>query len=219
MARRQSLGRGRSGRSWTSEPGNLYVTLMQRFRCPPIVLNQLSLLSGVATFDAIAAAARPATLRGLRLKWPNDVLIGDAKCVGILSESQQGQGEVVVVIGIGINITVHPENIGRPTTCLRAHGVSITPDALLAVLAERTAHWIDLWQEGRNFDALRRAWLDRAGAVGEPMSVNTGSEQIAGTFLGLDTSGALLLRDHIGRQRVVTFGDVSLGLDGAKGSA
>lgn len=221
MARRQTLGRGRSGRNWASQPGNLYATLMQRFRCPATALNQLSLLSGIAAYDTIATAAGAAKPKSLRLKWPNDVLIGDAKCVGILSESQQGTGgEVVVVIGTGINIATHPEGIGRPTTSLNQHGISITPDAMLPILAERTATWIDLWQEGRNFDALRRAWLDRAGPVGEPMSVNTGKEQITGTFLGLDRFGALLLRDALGMQRIVTFGDVSLGLEpGTKGNA
>jgi BirA family transcriptional regulator, biotin operon repressor / biotin---[acetyl-CoA-carboxylase] ligase len=219
IARRQVAGRGRSGRSWASDPGNLYATLMQRFRCPPMVLNQLSLLTGVATHDAIAAVARPHALSGLRLKWPNDVLIGDAKCVGILSESQQGVGEVVVVMGIGINIATHPENIGRPTTCLRAHGITASPDEMHAALADRTAYWIEKWDEGGNFSALRSAWLERAGPIGEPMSVNTGRERMAGTFLGLDATGALLLRDDIGRQRVVTFGDVSLGLgtDATKG--
>lgn len=212
IARRQLAGRGRSGRSWASDPGNLYATLLQRFSCPPMVLNQLSLLAGVACHDAIAAVARPQILSGLRLKWPNDVLIGDAKCVGILSESQQGVGEVVVVMGIGINIATHPEAIGRPATCLRAHGIAASPDEMHAALADRMAHWIEKWAEGGNFAALRAAWLERAGPIGEPMSVNTGRERMTGTFLGLDATGALLLRDDIGRQRVVTFGDVSLGL-------
>lgn len=217
MARRQSLGRGRSGRNWSSEPGNLYATLMQRFRCPPLALNQLSLLAGIAAYDAIAAAAAPQRLKMLRLKWPNDVLIGEAKCVGILSESQQGAaGEVIVVIGTGINIATHPEGIGRPTTSLHAQGVAISPDAMLPILAEKTASWIGVWQEGRGFETLRRAWLDRAGPLGEPMSVNTGKEQITGSFLGLDAHGALLLRDALGLQRVITFGDVSLGLDQVK---
>ena len=213
VARRQTGGKGRSGRSWASEPGNLFATLMQRFRCPPAVLNQLSLLSGLASLDAIAAVAKPKGLPGLRLKWPNDVLIGDAKCVGILSESQQGAyGEVIVVMGIGINIASHPENIGRPTTSLHAQGVQATPEEVHAALAERTAYWIDLWREGANFEALRRGWLMRAGAIGEAMTVNSGSTRVSGTFMGLDATGALLLRDNIGQQRVITFGDVSLGL-------
>lgn len=212
VARRQTGGKGRSGRSWASEPGNLYASLMQRFRCPPTVLNQLSLLSGLAAHDAIKAVAGARGMPGLRLKWPNDVLIGDAKCVGILSESQQAPGEVIVVMGIGINIATHPENIGRATTSLHAQGLTVSPEETHAALAERAAHWIGVWGEGANFDALRRAWLERAGAIGEPMSVNTGAERVSGAYMGLDGTGALLLRDAEGRMRVITFGDVSLGL-------
>lgn len=212
VARRQTGGKGRAGRTWASAPGNLYSTLMQRFRCPPTVLNQLSLLSGLAAHDAIAAVAPAGTLPGLRLKWPNDVLIGEAKCVGILSESQQAPGEVIVVMGIGINIATHPENIGRATTSLHAQGVMTTPDAVHAALADRAQHWIDVWEEGANFEPLRLAWLKRAGAIGEPMSVNMGTERVEGSYMGLDGTGALLLRDVQGRMRVITFGDVSLGL-------
>jgi len=115
-------------------------------------------------------------------------------------------------MGIGINIATHPQNIGRPTTSLHAEGVTTTPEAVHAALADRAAHWIGVWREGANFDALRQAWLSRAGAIGEPMSVNTGTERVEGTYMGLDGTGALLLRDRLGRVRVITFGDVSLGL-------
>src|ERR1700680_2406864 len=125
MARRQTNGRGRSGRMWASEPGNLYASLLQRLACPQSVVHQLSLLAGVAAVEAIAAAVG-GRINGLRLKWPNDVLIGEAKCAGILPESQIGAGgsEVVVVIGIGINLASHPTGLGRSATHLAAHGVT-----------------------------------------------------------------------------------------------
>jgi BirA family transcriptional regulator, biotin operon repressor / biotin---[acetyl-CoA-carboxylase] ligase len=69
-----------------------------------------------------------------------------------------------------------------------------------------------VWEEGANFEPLRLAWLKRAGAIGEPMSVNMGTERVEGSYMGLDGTGALLLRDVQGRMRVITFGDVSLGL-------
>ena len=91
MARRQTQGRGRSGRQWASEPGNLYASLLQALACPPAVVHQLSLLAGVAVIDAIAAAAGDTRIAGLRLKWPNDVLIGEAKCAGILRGEPVGR--------------------------------------------------------------------------------------------------------------------------------
>ena len=67
MARRQTQGRGRSGRHWVSEPGNLYASLLQRLACPQSVVHQLSLLAGVAVVEAIAEAAGSAGIAGLRL--------------------------------------------------------------------------------------------------------------------------------------------------------
>ena len=211
MARRQSHGRGRSGRPWASERGNLYASLLQKLVCRQNVVHQLSLLAGVATVEAIAAAAG-APIAGLRLKWPNDVLIGEAKCAGILPESQMGaEGlEAVVVIGIGINLASHPTGLGRAATHLGAHGVELEPEAMLGFLAEAVERWVALWDLGAGFARVRAAWLGWAGEVGESLSVHTGREHIAGTYLGLDDSGALLMRDGEGRSRRLTFGDVTL---------
>ena len=217
MARRQTQGRGRSGRQWASEPGNLYASLLQRLACPQSVVHQLSLLAGVAAVEAVAAAAG-ASVAGLRLKWPNDVLIGEAKCAGILPESQikPGGSEVVVVIGIGINLASHPTGLGRAATHLAAHGVSLVPEAMLGFLAEAIARWVAVWDCGAGFARVRAAWLRYAGAVGESLTVDTGRERIAGTYLGLDDGGALLMRDAHGQARKLTFGDVTLAQAAAK---
>jgi BirA family biotin operon repressor/biotin-[acetyl-CoA-carboxylase] ligase len=86
VARRQTAGRGRADRRWVSVPGNLHASLLIRLDCPPPTMPQLSLVAGIAVVDAIrhATGGGPA---GLRLKWPNDVLIGQAKCAGILVET------------------------------------------------------------------------------------------------------------------------------------
>jgi BirA family biotin operon repressor/biotin-[acetyl-CoA-carboxylase] ligase len=212
VARRQTQGRGRSGRSWGSEPGNLYASLLQAMDCPPSAVPQVSLLAGVAVIDAIRAAAGGLRIPRLRLKWPNDVLIGQAKCAGILPECVSGADgkAVTAVVGIGINLAWHPADIGKPATHLAAHGLDVGPDAMLQALAPAMQGWIDVWQGGAGFARVRAAWLERAGPVGEAATVDTGTERIAGTFLDLDGDGALLLRDALGLQRKVTYGDVTL---------
>ena len=211
-ARRQTQGRGRSGRRWGSEPGNLYASLLQTIECPKPAVAQVSLLAGVAVIDAIRAAAGGVRMAGLRLKWPNDVLIGTAKCAGILPESigKADDAEVTIVIGIGINLAWHPTDIDRPATHLDAHGVSVTPETMLAALAAAVHSWLDVWQGGAGFARVRAAWLERAGPIGEAAEVNTGAERISGTFLGLASDGALLLRDVHGLQRTITYGDVTI---------
>jgi BirA family transcriptional regulator, biotin operon repressor / biotin---[acetyl-CoA-carboxylase] ligase len=214
LAHRQTQGRGRSGRHWASEPGNFHASFLQKLPCPPRAVHQLSLLAGVAVVDAIqaAAVACEAPVRGLRLKWPNDVLIDAAKCAGILAESQlRGAGcEVTAVIGIGINLAWHPGDLGRPATHLAAHGIALSAEALLPLVAQAMSRWLARWALGSGFAEVRRAWIARAGAVGEPCSIDTGKERIMGTFLDLDDDGALIMRDQNGLQRRLTFGDVTL---------
>ena len=212
VARRQTQGRGRSGRAWTSPVGNLYASLLQALACSPAVVHQISLVAGVAVFDAIAAVAGEKRIAGLRLKWPNDVLIGAAKCAGILAESQMGdrKPEVVAVVGIGINLVSHPGDLERATTSLAAHGVNVAPEEMLGALAQSLQHWLGVWENGAGFARVRAAWLEGGGKAGESLAVDTGREKIAGTFLDLDADGALLMQDGHGARRRVTFGDVSL---------
>jgi len=209
VARRQTEGRGRNGRPWASELGNLYASLLLRLAHAGNV-QQLALLAGVAVREAILAAAqRP--IAGLRLKWPNDVLIDGAKCAGILCESQSSPGgERVVVIGIGINLTSHPSGIDRAATDLAAHGLRLTPEAMLTSLDAAMARWLAAWDGGAGFQRVRTAWLAGAGNAGESLTVNTGAEEIAGTFVDLDFGGGLVLRDRRGLTRTLTFGDVTL---------
>jgi BirA family transcriptional regulator, biotin operon repressor / biotin---[acetyl-CoA-carboxylase] ligase len=174
------------------------------------------LLAGVATAEAIASAAGGAA-GGLRLKWPNDVLIGQSKCAGILAESIAESGSIAAVVGIGINLASHPHDLGRAATHLAEHGVQIAPDAMLVHLDGAMQRWLDVWDGGANFARVREAWLQRAGPIGEPCTANTGTEKISGAFLGLDDGGALMLRDDEGRHRIVTFGDVTLGAVAAGG--
>ncbi len=209
-ARRQTQGRGRSGRRWGSEPGNLYASLLQTLACPKSAISQISLLTGVAVVDAIQAVAG-GRVSGLRLKWPNDVLIGTAKCCGILAESVAASGaNTIVVIGIGINLAWHPTDIDREATHLNAHGFNVTFEDMLDALTRSMNAWLDVWGEGAGFDGVRAAWLERTGPIGETAEANTGSERIRGTFLGLAPDGALLLRDVHGLQRTITYGDVTI---------
>lgn len=208
MADVQSAGRGRSGRNWTSVPGNLHASLLVTLAAPQPKAYQLALVAGVAVFDALGAAMR-AVPPGLRLKWPNDILVDGAKAGGILIESSASSARLAAVIGIGLNVASSPALPDRPATHLAAHGECPEPSALLEAVADAMGAWLATWDEGRGFAAVREAWLNRAHPIGERMSINTGSERASGAFLGLDPEGALLLEVE-GRVRRFTFGDVSL---------
>lgn len=210
-AERQTAGRGRSGRTWVSMPGNLHASLLLRPRCDAANAAELSLVAGVAAYDAVRAVAG-SSLPGLRVKWPNDILVADAKMGGVLIESSWGQGgaALAVVVGIGLDLAASPSDASRQMTHLAAHGIRVDRNAMLAQVAKAMACWLDRWDDGRGFALIRAAWLDRSGPLGERVSVNTGREVVEGCYMGLDQTGALRMTDDAGCARRFTFGDVTL---------
>lgn len=217
----QRSGRGRAGRNWTSPTGNLYASLLLRPEVPLATAAQLSLLAGIAVHDTIAALAAPGAIQPpLQLKWPNDVLAGDAKLGGILLESTGGTGgdAPAVVIGIGLNLAHAPADIGRPAISLASLGIAVTPAGALTVLASSLARWLAAWDEGRRFTEIRQAWLTRAQPQGAAIAVRQGARLITGRFLGIDEGGALLLQTEAGVSQRITAGDVSFAGAEARGA-
>jgi biotin-(acetyl-CoA carboxylase) ligase len=128
VAERQSGGRGRHGRQWSSPPGNLYATLALSEPCRPEIAPQLGFVAGVALHDAVASVTGLAPPR-LAIKWPNDLLLDGAKLAGLLLEGSTQGGRFHVLIGFGVNIVSAPEGTPYPATslleCMR--GVSRDP--------------------------------------------------------------------------------------------
>ena len=105
------------------------------------------------------------------------------------------------MIGIGINLVSHPPGLGRAATDLAAHGVGVTPEAMLGILAQAIAALARrLGLRRAASPPCGAAWLEHGGAVGESLTVDTGRERIAGTFLDLDAGGALVMRDALGQR-------------------
>ena len=206
---RQSKGRGRAGREWTSRFGNLYASLLIRLNCNLSTASQLALVAGIITFETVAKLIAYEGRSGLLLKWPNDVLLSEEKVAGMLLEnvSDPATNKAVVVIGTGINLANHPENLPQPAISLGAYGMTVTPADALEALALTTHEWLKRWGEGATFPTIRRAWLDRAGPLGRPMRVNLNGVETEGEYAGLDSDGALRLMTAKG-EMLVTAGDV-----------
>jgi BirA family biotin operon repressor/biotin-[acetyl-CoA-carboxylase] ligase len=208
-AEQQSAGRGRRGRHWHSPRGNLYASLLLTDASKPEHAPQLSFVAGLAVHDAVAALA-PALESRLRLKWPNDLLLDDAKVAGILVEGEVlGDGRFAAVIGIGVNCLEHPEDAGYPATSLATAGVQATAAELLTALSRTMLARVEQWERGRGFAAIRSDWLAHAGALGQPILVRTPTE-LHGFFAGVDESGRLLLRDASGSMQVLAAGEISI---------
>lgn len=208
-ARRQTGGRGRRGRVWSSEPGNLYASLLLTDPAPSAACPQLCFVAGLALHDAVCALCGLEAPR-LALKWPNDLLLDGAKCAGILVEGEVAPAgrPLAVVIGFGVNCTHHPADTPYPATHLAAVGHAVAPQVLLSALDAAIAVRLAEWRGGDGFAAIRADWLKRTGTVGQPISVRTGTEVMDGRFETLDGDGALVLLRQDGTRTRIGTGEI-----------
>jgi BirA family biotin operon repressor/biotin-[acetyl-CoA-carboxylase] ligase len=205
-AQTQTSGRGRRGRNWVSEPGNLYASLLLADPAPAAQVAQCSFVAAVAVHDAIGDAA-PALAARLTLKWPNDVLCDARKLAGILIEGE-GRSPLIVAIGIGINCRHHPGDAMHPATDLGAQGARVSAADLFAALSRRMAERLAQWQSGARFADIRAAWLARGPAPGAGLRVRLAAGDVTGRFETIDEEGNLLLTEDSGGRRKITAGDV-----------
>jgi BirA family biotin operon repressor/biotin-[acetyl-CoA-carboxylase] ligase len=198
----QTAGRGRGSNGFISPPGNLYLSVILRPRCSAAEAAQLGFVAALAVGETIIAELPPE--RELRYKWPNDVLIDDAKVSGILLESTAAEDNSLtwLVAGVGVNVATHPTGTTWPSTSLAAAGAgTIDVDVLLARLVpafqRQTARWLS---EG--FAPIRAAWLGRAYGLGGTVSVRLPRESFRGRFVDLDRNGVLLVETAAGPRRI-----------------
>ncbi|MCO5730634.1 biotin--[acetyl-CoA-carboxylase] ligase [Rhizobium sp. SSA_523] len=192
-AQRQTAGRGRRGRAWTSESGNLYASLLLIDPAPPERIGSLPLAVSLAVHAALHAVL-PADAEALEIKWPNDVLIGRKKSCGILLESEPlADGRRAVVAGIGINMRHRPDEAPYGVTSLQEQGCHLAPEELFAHLYREMADVLTQWNEGLAVATITERWRKAACGIGAPIRVNLPDRSIEGRFAGIDPQGLLIL--------------------------
>ena len=202
VADEQTLGRGRLGRSWVSEPGNLYATFLFAIAAGPQAAAQVSFVAALAVHDMVTRL-RPEL--SPRIKWPNDVLIGGAKFCGVLPEVV-GETPARIAIGCGVNLAHAPQGTPYPVTAL---GRDLAPATALEELDASLTRRLAQWDEGRGFTTIRDAWSARALGLGGAVTATSGTRQLAGTFTALAPDGALLLAAADGTLTPIHSGEVS----------
>jgi BirA family biotin operon repressor/biotin-[acetyl-CoA-carboxylase] ligase len=211
-AERQSAGRGRRGRTWTSERGNLFASLLLTDPAPAEHWPELAFAAALAVHDAVAELA--GTLKPqLAIKWPNDLLLAGRKFGGILIEAE-GTEAGAVAVGIGINCKSHPKDTDFPATDLGAAGAKISVAKLFRALSVKMLGRLAQWNRGEHFSTIRTDWLARAAGLGEAIRVRLADREIGGRFETLDDSGRLVLLLAEGGREAITAGDVIV-LEGA----
>jgi len=210
-AAEQSEGRGRRGRGWATDRGNLAASLALIDPAAAEIAPTLSFVAGVALHQAVVDVAGPTIAERLALKWPNDLLLDGFKVAGILIEGERlVRSGFAVAVGIGVNCVAHPRVSNHPASDFRARGVPLAVEALFQALAHRMADEIAAWDGGAGFAATRRAWLARAMGIGAPIRVDLGEGVVEGRFETIDEAGRLIVDGGDGTREAVSAGDVFL---------
>jgi BirA family biotin operon repressor/biotin-[acetyl-CoA-carboxylase] ligase len=193
----QTAGRGRTGRHWVSDAGGLWLSAVVPCPGPRSAWAMLPLAAGWALLGALASLG----VSDLRLRWPNDLLVGPRKLAGLLVERHTPD---TAVVGIGLNVFNHPESADpslRDATARLADLVSLGDTSLddlagtvLAALAR--AHALLLADEFPRIAVdLNRAWTPPRHVA---LTLAGRPEPVTGLFLGIDSLGRLRLQERIG---------------------
>jgi BirA family transcriptional regulator, biotin operon repressor / biotin---[acetyl-CoA-carboxylase] ligase len=206
VAESQTAGRGRRDRSWTTPPrAGLTFSVLLRPAFPAAVWGWLPLLAGLALATPLSSLSE----LDVALKWPNDVLVGERKLGGILTEVV-GTG---VVVGIGLNVSLRADELPVPTaTSLAIEGSAVLDrdPVLRAVLRELERRYVDLTRASGDAAAsgLAAAYRDACTTLGRDVRVELpGSQLLEGTAVDIDADGRLVI-DAGGRRETVAAGDV-----------
>ena len=221
----QTAGRGRRHRPWIAPAGNLAASILEVMDVAPAIAATLGFAAGLALEAALRRLSVEAVLRApdaddlkFSLKWPNDVLAGRQKLAGILLEAEAVNGGLAVVVGIGTNVVAAPDGTPTPATSLRALGVDVDAETLFAALSDGWAEFRAIWDHGRGFGEIRRAWLERATGLGQAVAIKSAGAAIEGTFDTIDERGCMIVRTSGGTLVPVTAGDVYFGTAGSLGA-
>ena len=177
----QTAGRGRRGRAWSTQRGNLAATLLTLTDRPPAEAAQLSFVAALAACDLADTCLGPGVAR---LKWPNDVLFHGKKAVGILVESG-----------------ARADHMGGPPP---------PPRVALEVLAAAFERWRAAWAT-QGFPPIAAGWSERATGIGQRCEARLPNRTLSGIAEGLEPDGALRLRLDDGGLERITAGDVFFG--------
>jgi len=201
----QTAGRGRFDRVWQAAPGaGVAVSVMVRPSSPVTHWGWLSLLTGMAAADGLRGIGRQngSDAGRVSLKWPNDVLIDDAKVCGILAQTD---GEIVV-LGWGLNIAMTRGELPVPTaTSLALAGWPVDSTAVVAAVLQRLQHYYTLWEGGSD---LTVDYLALSSTIGRRVRVESLHSVIEGEAVGIDDAGALLVSADSAGVVAVDAGDV-----------
>ena len=209
LADQQTSGRGRWGRSWVSQPGvGLYFSLVLR---PPAAAARSSVLTLALGLGAARGIAEACGVQ-CDIRWPNDVLLNNKKCCGILVESAAESGSMryaIAGVGINVNQAAMPPDLSDIATSLRIEtGCEYLRETVLQAVLKHCERYYEMFLE-RGAQPIVNAFSRASSyARGKKVVVELGDSRVYGSTAGLDPGGILLLEQEDGSIEPILAGSV-----------
>lgn len=211
LARTQTAGRGRLGRSFHSPADTgLYMSLSYLTRRPLDAAVTVTAAAAVAVTQAVEALSGKHAV----IKWVNDVYLDGAKVSGILTESipLPGMGASRVIVGIGINVTTRefPDGLRAPAASIASSDSAPSLGSLASAVIDRLMTYIDAIENGHPDPECLGFYRERSMLVGEEVLCTRGSESFSATVRGIGEDYSLLLTLDDGTDLALSSGEVSV---------
>jgi len=206
----QTAGRGRMTRRWETPAGEaLTQSMVLR---PKLPVEQAQLVTFAAALAAAKAIEEVCPELKPGIKWPNDVVIGSRKCVGILCEMVLDGSSYAVIPGVGININqkvFEGELSDKATSLLMETGKKQNRWQVLCAYLKYLEQAVDALEKN-GLEGIWQAYASRSVTLGSRVRVVGTDVEFTGTAKALDETGALIVTDENGEDRRVLSGDVSV---------
>jgi BirA family transcriptional regulator, biotin operon repressor / biotin---[acetyl-CoA-carboxylase] ligase len=208
LARQQTAGRGRYGRTWVSEKdAGLYFSIILRPKLETQFLPLITLMAGVAVHDMLQEY-------GLNpdIKWVNDILVDEKKISGVLAETAESPNGLAVVVGVGVNLTSEnfpTEIAGTATSIKKLTGLKVASDEAAETLTKFLTYFYGRLTGPDGPAMIVDEWRKRSTYFsGKAVRVTSERETLTGTTDGLEPNGALRVRRPDGGVTIIQAGEV-----------
>ncbi len=210
VAEQQFMGKGRLGRMWSSPPGTgIWFSFLLRPQITPSEIAGITLAAGLGVCKAI----RQFTGLNALIKWPNDVIVGNKKICGILTEMTAEDDRVeYAVVGIGINVNMTefaPEIRNKATSIAVETGSPINRADLFKVVLKWVEYYIDMYLTDIEKSIIPE-YTSLCATVGRQVTVTRGNNILRGNAVSVDSLGDLNVKLENGKIIAVNSGEVTV---------
>ena len=211
VAEKQTMGRGRRGRSWLSPEGDgIYASLVLRPDMSPSRAPRITLMTAVAIAEALLSLVRI----DLKIKWPNDILVNGRKLAGILTEISADMDSVnYIVVGLGINVNTSPGHFSeelrnQATSIYIETGEKLSRTRLVRTWLRQFEKYYEMFKKN-DFAPIMHRWKQLSGFIGQKIMVDMVGQKHVGEVADIDEDGVLILKDDQGRSIRIFSGDIT----------